>query len=745
MSGLLLWCAALAVSQAQDEEVVPAEPTGDAETVEVQAAEPAAPEGLDLLGWRIDEALKAAEQGRGEDLSRLAGELFGSLGELGLLLEPGEVVQLHLVQALERWAAGDAKGTASAIAALLAIDPEFDLSAELVSPDSVLVAMFESPSSAAEQVEAGPFPLIEWSAWRVDGQDSAGQALAGRPALVQLYDSRSNAVKTWYLVEGGLPAGFESPEAAGTESWVAVNAAQKPLESETESQPAPEAAPELEPVATATAASERSEQSNERRQISDFLDTWVTTALEDTNLRAGPEHFSPGPNFVQRGNQTFFENYEGRWTDDISQSHLVLYHQDDGYFEKWWTEAAVVLQFTPFLDPDQTDDGVRITDDGSYVRVVRDLGEDHTFSITGYAVDASRFRLGYSWDLSYGGKEIMARQVGAMPGVRLQWQKGGSYAFAGAKTAISKRVTDDWDGDRNNAYYALLGGAGVSVGDKVKVEVGGGYFQQGQLENVPDANDPLYGQLIHAYGLSGQVAFRSTADLRFIQSSELRLYRNAPDFIRDSYISHNQLDGFGVLVQAEANRLSQLLLDPDATGATALAWQNALAGDVQTVLVYKATQVNIDLVYKDLAYILFDIPGFTSGWGIPESVETTPQLYGRFTISHYFDKLHFAPRFGIGLMNPASYKTDGGTFVQYSSRDKEGTPDGQGVAQILGAVLGAQLDISPSVVLVGELLYTQDHNQSKVQSTDTGGTIRVLEDEEQLRALGANLMLRARF
>jgi hypothetical protein len=489
----------------------------------------------------------------------------------------------------------------------------------------------------------------------------------------------------------------------------------------------------------------RSTAFNERRLVSDYMDTWVTTALEDTNVRAGPEHFSPGPNFVMRGNSTFFENYEGRYGDDITQSHLVLYHQDDGYWENWWTEAAVIIQFTPYLNADQTSDGLDVTDDGSYIRLVRHLGEDKSFSITGYAVDASRFRLGYSYDLSYGGKDIMAREVGAMPGVRLQWQSAGSYVFAGAKTAIAKRVTDDWLGDRNNTYYALLGGAGVEIADRIKLEGGAGYFQQGQLENLPDAKDPLYGQLIHAYGISGQAAFRSTTDLDFIQSSELRLYRNAPEFIRDSYISHATLDGFGVMVQAEVNRLSQLLLDPDSVGETALAWQPALAGDIQAIVVFKNTQFSADFVYKDLAYILFDIPGFTSGWGIPEAVDATAQLYVRLQISHYFEKAHFTPSFGFGAMQPASYKTSSGTFVQYSSRDKEAVPDGQGALDILGAVLGARLDISPSVVVVGELLYTQDYNQSRAGEDAQGNPIRVPEADEKLRALGFNLMMRARF
>ena len=44
-------------------------------------------------------------------------------------------------------------------------------------------------------------------------------------------------------------------------------------------------------------------------------------------------------------------------------------------------------------------------------------------------MDAGRFRLGYSYDLTWGAKEIFSFTTGAAPGVRLQWQKGGNYAF----------------------------------------------------------------------------------------------------------------------------------------------------------------------------------------------------------------------------------------------------------------------------------------------------------------------------
>ena len=473
----------------------------------------------------------------------------------------------------------------------------------------------------------------------------------------------------------------------------------------------------------------------------DFMDVAITSALEDTNVRAGPEYFSPGPNFVSRGNQTFFENYEGRFTDDISQGHLVLYKRDDGYKPGWWTEAAFVLQYSPYLNPDSTRPGVDLRDDGSYVRIVRDLGPESNLSLTGYAVDASRFRLGYSWDLSYGGREIHTPSVGAVPGARIQYQKGGSYVFAGAKTAINQGTDVDWDvdGDRNTVYYSSLFGGGLTLGEKFRIEGGLGFFQQGESRNGGSAASPLYGQLINAVGTSGQVAFRSTDQLDFIQSSELRLYRNSPDFARDSYISHNQLDGFGVLVQAEANRLSHNLLDADTSGNTVV--ETGWAGDVQVRGVMNSTELAVDFVYKDLEYIVFNVPGLTSGTSIPSSLTTTPQYYGRVTLSHYLVKQHLAASVGAGMMQPASYTdSEGNSYVQYTDRNKEQVPDGEPAYNILGSVVGLQYDVSPSTIVVGELLYTLDNNLSR-----TVDGARVAEPQEVRSALGFNVMLRARF
>lgn len=481
----------------------------------------------------------------------------------------------------------------------------------------------------------------------------------------------------------------------------------------------------------------------------DFMDIWVTTAFEDTNLLAGPDAYSPSANFVERGNRTFFEDYENRTSKDISRANLVLYKRSDSHFEGWWAEAAFVLRYLPYLDEDQTDPGVSIEDDGSYVRLVRNLpGEDHTISLTGYAVDAGRFRLGYSYDLTWGSRDIFAFTTGAAPGVRLQWQNGGSYAFLGAKTTVGDFIYYDEDTGyrqtRNQAYYGLLAGGGIELFERLRLEAGAGSFDQGQILNITDTSSELYGAPIQATGLCAQIAYRTNPEIDFITSADLRLYRNAPDFVKDSYIYHRTLDGVGVLVQAEANVLAHNLLDPDTESSTVV--EVGRAGDVQSLLLWGSTNVGVDLVYKDLPYILFNIPGLTSGVALSESIATTPQIYGRMHISHFFPKAHTTPSLGVGLMQPATYTTQDGTFVQYTERDKERVPDGQAPAAILSGVAGVQVDMTPHVVLVGELLYTVDNNLSEfVESEDDEAGERVPAPANERNALGMNLMMRARF
>ena len=158
------------------------------------------------------------------------------------------------------------------------------------------------------------------------------------------------------------------------------------------------------------------------------------------------------------------------------------------------------------------------------------------------------------------------------------------------------------------------------------------------------------------------------------------------------------------------------------------------------------TSIGIDMVYKDQAYILFNVPGLTSGVAMNPDMEQTAQLYGRVKASHYFAESHFAPTVGVGWMQPASYETSGGTFVQYTERDKEQVPEGKDPAPIMSGIAGVQVDMSKSVVIVGEVLYTVDQNQSEfVKTDDNPEGIRVAAPDNEQNVLGVNIMMRARF
>ena len=96
-------------------------------------------------------------------------------------------------------------------------------------------------------------------------------------------------------------------------------------------------------------------------------------------------------------------------------------------------------------------------------------------------------------------------------------------------------------------------------------------------------------------------------------------------------------------------------------------------------------------------------------------------------------------------MQPATYETSGGTFVQYTASDKEQVPTNQAPSAILSSVFGAQVDVSPTTQVVGEVLYTVDNNLSDYVAAEDGSSVRVAASAEERQALGFNLMMRARF
>ena len=100
--------------------------------------------------------------------------------------------------------------------------------------------------------------------------------------------------------------------------------------------------------------------------------------------------------------------------------------------------------------------------------------------------------------------------------------------------------------------------------------------------------------MINAIGGCAQISVRSTDKIDYIVSNELKLYRNSPDFVKDTYISHRHVDGVGLLVQTEANVLAHNLLDPANTGSSLV--EKAVAGDLQALTVIGTTEIGVVLV-----------------------------------------------------------------------------------------------------------------------------------------------------
>ena len=89
-----------------------------------------------------------------------------------------------------------------------------------------------------------------------------------------------------------------------------------------------------------------------------------------------------------------------------------------------------------------------------------------------------------------------------------------------------------------------MAGAGIVPSENLRIEGGWALFQQDQIKNVQNTNNPLYGEIINAMGYTGQVSYKTRDDMEFFQSADLRLYQNDPDAPPRKYIRHRQLDEF---------------------------------------------------------------------------------------------------------------------------------------------------------------------------------------------------------
>src|SRR5207248_844114 len=132
----------------------------------------------------------------------------------------------------------------------------------------------------------------------------------------------------------------------------------------------------------------------------------------------------------------FFDNLNSRFSGRENVTHLVMYKKMPGFIENLDTEAALVLRFDlAALSANTGNLNSALYDAGSYIRASYHPGGNPKtgFSATFFPLDTDRFRLGYLYDMSWGGtaasinQSIFPRIQGSSPGLKLQWDAENAY------------------------------------------------------------------------------------------------------------------------------------------------------------------------------------------------------------------------------------------------------------------------------------------------------------------------------
>ncbi len=477
----------------------------------------------------------------------------------------------------------------------------------------------------------------------------------------------------------------------------------------------------------------------------DFVDTRLTFVFSDEDVLHGAGETipsSPAARFSANRNSTlFFDNYDTKFTGFETLSNLVLYKRDESHLKNLITEAALALNLL-VAGPDS----IRFQDASSYVRLTyrpAGWGQYEGLSFTGFPISADRFRLGYSYRLSWAGNRIFIRAPGDVPnsGFKLQLTRGPVYVFVGAKATL---LGDDETGERETNYGGLAG-AGWDITQNLRWEAGGGLFQRG-------TNPYVEGDEVTAGGVSTQLSWH--VGIPIGTSIDFRLYKNDPEVYQRFFQPEIYPGGFSYILSAEATYLTQNLQDADEFGSTRR--QEATAGDLQAKFKIDKTRLHFTASYRSLEYVLFNVPSLEPYRNLPEDAEIDPEFFVAVGGDYFIESLRLTPGLVAGVQMPAAVTTGlelgsnppptlqgRRTVVVRDEGFREILPPGEEARPIYSVKGSARMDLSDSMQAAGEVYYTYDQNRSTIVGNPGGNqNVRVYNDFDQL---GFNLLLQARF
>ncbi len=484
--------------------------------------------------------------------------------------------------------------------------------------------------------------------------------------------------------------------------------------------------------------------------------TRVTFAIADDNLLAGARERSPTAGFKLAADRLFYDAIEQRKRGFETETQLVVYKRVPTYFKKMDAEAAFVVELQHYTNEKTYKTETQIRDDGSYIKLNwYTKNKNYTgdqVSLTMFPFDSQRFLLGYTYNITWGGERTFinnaaggdsVRQTTMVPGMRLRYDfnvgtgKDG-YVFAGAKTAraLNEQINEP------QTYYGLLGGFGLSFTRWLTWEVNGGYFQRASFPKQGTNFAGIGGKTVQAFGASTRLTLRKGMPIG--TSIDFQLFKYSPD--ATYLLTQNEVydDKFAASAAVEFTTVGQTLLDWEQPDTTVI--RPAMAGAFNGRLRYKKTRVFGTALFRNLDYVVLDIPGVAPFRAFPEGATVKPEWFIVAGVDYYFEKTRLTPGAVFAYKNPASYTSNETTLVYREYWDQETLPKGQPALDIISSKLTLKWDLAPFFVIVGELRYTFDNNRTKfVKSSEDSGRIRVFEDKNITNRLGFFLLAQARW
>lgn len=480
---------------------------------------------------------------------------------------------------------------------------------------------------------------------------------------------------------------------------------------------------------------------------SGFMDTRLAFTITNENILAKPGETIPSVPGWRFGTPNslgvlFFDNYDTRFSGFETLSHAIMYRSySRGHLQ---AEGAFLLRINEL-----SENVISLSDAGTYLTITNWKDPTHKdptrISLTAFPVSADRFRLGYSYRLSWGGNPEYSRARSSTPGVKLQFDGQRMYAFVGAKSGV---IVDPNDGEQK-AALAGLAGAGVDPHPNVRLEVNGGFFDRGynELQDVQS-------EKVQLFGASAQVSVFKGMTPR--SSIDFRLYRYNNEQVTQLFAPEKYPGGLSWLAQGEFTVMGQTLKDPERTGSTKI--QRGFAGDLNVRVKIDRVRLRLDLSYRDLAFILHSQPSLPPYSDFPAAYEINPNLFAAVG----FDR-NWGDWLTLGLIagveRPATLTAEkgvpGAPTTERSTavvRNNNITtlitilPSGEEAVPQIAVKGTAKVDFAKMFSALLEVFYSYDGNQTTYERQCADPDVCSFEYQfGQFNQLGINATLQARF